>query len=372
MNTQLRPAIVFDLDGTLWDASRAISLGWNAAWLKLKEEQKDRDLDFSVTEDQIRSVAGLVYQECVKRVFAPVLNPILDFESQQFFHQLCTELEVAERESVKTLGGVLFPGTAEVIRSLSEKKYSLYLVSNCQTWYLETFLEKSGLGTCFKDSFCVGRPGKDKRENMEVLKEKYRLKNPIYVGDTIWDQRAAYFSGYRFLFAQYGFGTVNELRTPTINQISHLPKSLDDLLEKVSGIDFRCLPSADFSKAQLFYESLGYNQKIDAQDQFFVAENEGQIIAQVRLAQEFDHWVLRGMQVKPQFQFQGIGTRLLKNLQASIVEPVYCLPYAWLKGFYGQVGFKEVELKTVPEFLQQRCLKYQNEGAEIITMKREC
>ena len=40
--------------------------------------------------------------------------------------------------------------------------------------------------------------------------ERNNLKNPVYVGDTPGDARSAKFVGIPFIYAEYGFDTVEE------------------------------------------------------------------------------------------------------------------------------------------------------------------
>ncbi|GAA0337501.1 hypothetical protein GCM10008967_29700 [Bacillus carboniphilus] len=49
------------------------------------------------------------------------------------------------------------------------------------------------------------------------------MKSPVYVGDTIGDQKAANFAEIPFVYAEYGFGEVD--------QYDYSIKSLEDLVK---------------------------------------------------------------------------------------------------------------------------------------------
>jgi phosphoglycolate phosphatase len=88
--------------------------------------------------------------------------------------------------------------------------YPLYLVSNCQDWYLELFFEISGLRGSFAGWDCNGLSGLDKADMLRRLTEAHGLADATYVGDTRGDQDSAREAGMSFAFARYGFGSVTE------------------------------------------------------------------------------------------------------------------------------------------------------------------
>ena len=90
------------------------------------------------------------------------------------------------------------------------KKYPLYIVSNCQVGYIETFLETMDLKEIFLDFEDYGRTGLPKGRNIQILMERAQLDDAVYVGDTQGDYEATVLAQIPFIFAQYGFGEVKE------------------------------------------------------------------------------------------------------------------------------------------------------------------
>ena len=188
-------AIIFDLDGTLWDASNATAAGWNTALINqgLPELQ--------ITADQVRGISGLPHDECIVRLFG---------HAGQVDHKSLTAvLDVAEKRVVESMGGTLFEGVKTGIGVLA-KEYPLFLVSNCQSWYLESFWAHSGMKTFFLDKDCFGHSGNPKSEMIKGISAQYSLKLPIYIGDTHWDQQASHIAGTAYGQADYGFGQAIE------------------------------------------------------------------------------------------------------------------------------------------------------------------
>lgn len=186
--------LIFDLDGTLWDATPTIASAWDAT-------MQEAGLERRVTPDDIRGVAGQPYLGCVAT--------ILPDPSPYGLEAIAARLDARERAALREHGGVLYPGVPEGLRALAEH-FPLFIVSNCQIWYLETFLEHSGLRACFRDWESHQGTGQPKAWNIADVVRRNGLLAPVYVGDTAGDQSAAAQAGVPFLHASYGFGTVVE------------------------------------------------------------------------------------------------------------------------------------------------------------------
>lgn len=182
-------ALIFDIDGTLWDAAEPTARGWNQALAGL-------GVDTRVTIAGIRSVAGTPFAACVE-----ILLPELCPPAEKTLHRLDT----CEQAAIVEAGGILYPGVYDGVHSLSSV-YPLLLVSNCQDWYFELFLAKSGLGHCFVGGDCSGRSGLPKSDMLLRLARAHGLKHATYAGDTRGDRDAARGAGMDFAYARYGFG----------------------------------------------------------------------------------------------------------------------------------------------------------------------
>jgi phosphoglycolate phosphatase len=85
-------------------------------------------------------------------------------------------------------------------------QFPLFIVSNCQTDYLETFFAWTGYRRLFRDSECHGNTGKSKGENIRLIAERNKLHAPAYIGDTAGDHEAAMRAGADYYHVAYGFG----------------------------------------------------------------------------------------------------------------------------------------------------------------------
>lgn len=182
-------ALIFDLDGTLWDAAAASTYGWNLALEELGASAR-------VTVDDIRSVSGKPFDQCVATLL-PELRPANE-ATIEF-------IDDHERLGIEKIGGTLYAGVAEGLEALAAR-HRLFLVSNCPDWYLEAFFRISALAGFFVDSDCHGASGLDKSSMLRVLSRKHHLDRALYVGDTQGDRDAAEVAGMEFAFVSYGFG----------------------------------------------------------------------------------------------------------------------------------------------------------------------
>lgn len=183
--------LIFDIDGTLWDATEAITASWN-------EVVKRSELSCFVTLKEMRSYMGLLLSEIGRRVFKGVPE-----------EEIKGYVEQCLAEQAKRLGreGKIYPGVGSTLETLSQK-YGVYIVSNCMGDYIGSLFERLGEAKKFVDGWlCAGDTGKDKAENLSLLQEKYGLKNCAYVGDTSMDEQACRKAGVPFIHAAYGFGT---------------------------------------------------------------------------------------------------------------------------------------------------------------------
>ena len=187
-------SIIFDLDGTLWDASESCSKGWNVA---LGEYDM---AEVNVTPEDIRSVSGLPFHECVSALFADI--------GEVYIQKLSHSIDLEERRHVTLLGGELYQDVMDGVAKLS-KVMPIFLVSNCQAWYLESFWEHHKMRRFFKGYDCHGSSGVSKSEMIDRMCKKNLLNRPIYIGDTKGDQKSSKDVEVAFGFVEYGFGYAN-------------------------------------------------------------------------------------------------------------------------------------------------------------------
>ena len=187
--------MIFDVDGTIWDTTPVVAPAWNKALDECGCEA------YHVTSDDLKQLFGKPMEEIISRILYDKSDEI-----RHKFKDLCYKYEEI---AVGEKGGALYPNMAETLESLS-KKYKLYIVSNCQSGYIELMLKKTGFGQYFSDHACYGDKGILNAENINLIVKRNSLENPVYIGDTQGDADASKKAGVKFVHASYGFGKVSE------------------------------------------------------------------------------------------------------------------------------------------------------------------
>jgi haloacid dehalogenase superfamily, subfamily IA, variant 1 with third motif having Dx(3-4)D or Dx(3-4)E len=208
-------AILFDLDGTMWDAVDGILKTWNQVVANHPECRKE-----PISQEELSGCLGLPMTEIADRLF-----PNAAQEQQQILLDECCE---QENRYLSEHGGILYPALEETLRAL-KKDYKLFVVSNCQKGYIESFLKAHRLEKCFDDIECWGNNLLSKGENNKLIMKRNNVTRAVYVGDTAGDEESARVAGIPFVFASYGFG---EAKSPdyVISEFANLPEIMEEIL----------------------------------------------------------------------------------------------------------------------------------------------
>lgn len=181
--------LIFDIDGTLWNACASTAKAWTNAL-------KETGIDQVITLEQIESVAGNPNEVCIETLMPGLCEK---------YPTLFELLEMYEKKTIGEEGGIFYEGAIEGIKELAKSR-QVFLVSNCQDWYMERFLEDSELREVVMGYDCHGMSGKTKSEMLKNMKKKYNIKQAVYIGDTTLDQKAAASAEMGFIRAGWGFG----------------------------------------------------------------------------------------------------------------------------------------------------------------------
>ncbi len=186
-----REAVIFDLDGTLWDSSYQIVNVWNRVF------QRYPGLRKPATSEEVAGYMGKTPEE--------IAGLILPDESKETALRVMDECSVEECIYLTEYGGRLY-GDVRTVMEVLKQSHRLFIVSNCQSGYVQAFLKHHQLEDLFEDYEMSGQTGLPKAENIRLIMERNHVKSAVYVGDTEGDEVAAHKAGIPFVFAAYGFG----------------------------------------------------------------------------------------------------------------------------------------------------------------------
>lgn len=202
-----KQGIIFDMDGTLWDSSGCVARAWSEVVARDYTEKR------VITKEELQSVMGKTMDKLAEALF-----PELEESIRMNLLQACCEEENAY---LRRHGGILYDGLESVLQAL-QQSYPLYIVSNCQSGYIEAFLDYYQFDKYFEDIECYGNNGLEKSDNIRNVVERNSLNDAIYVGDIQGDYDASHRAGVKFIHAAYGFGTICR-EVPAIKNLSELP-----------------------------------------------------------------------------------------------------------------------------------------------------
>ena len=226
--------VIFDLDGTLWNTSSLCAEAWNKA-IRVANIRKT-----PITEDDIARVSGLPFLDCVKNLFPDI--------GEESLYTIAPLIEKYERQEIETKGGTLYKGVSKYLDILSVR-LPLFVVSNCQHWYLQAFLsmplKSSNTSKTFRDIFvdseCFGRTQNPKAENITAICQRNSLEDAVYIGDTEGDRLAAMKAGIHFIHVSYGFG---HLESTNVLSAASFSKVVEMLLRN-TGVGNSGPPKSD-------------------------------------------------------------------------------------------------------------------------------
>ena len=205
--------LIFDMDGTLWDSSREVAASWAEVLARHPEAGR------TVTQADVMGIMGLTMTGIADRLF-----PQLDRAGRDRLLQECTDYE---NEYLRIHGGKLYPGLEETLERL-HREWPLFIVSNCQKGYIETFLDHYGYWRFFQDIECFGNTGLPKDGSLRLVAERNGLSGFYYLGDIQGDYEATKAAGGHFIHAAYGFGQIED-PVPRVLSLTELPALLATL-----------------------------------------------------------------------------------------------------------------------------------------------
>ena len=199
-------AIIFDVDGTLFDTRDGIIQALNYV-LKVHGRSEIKK------EDEARYIGP------------PIKKSLMEFQGME-------ELEADEATALyrksyveKFIGdSIWYDGAVETLKELKDRGWILGIATMKTMPQLEALIRDFNCGDLFSVLKAAKEDGSlSKSQMLKDIKEEYQdAKKFVMVGDTMGDYKAAKEAGYEFVAADYGYGDIRDLEAKHIGRFRDL------------------------------------------------------------------------------------------------------------------------------------------------------
>ena len=190
MNSLNPDSLIFDMDGTLWDAVQTYTDAWNLFFERNEMARR-------TSKEELDGLMGMEEAQFLT-IMLPEFSP--DIRKKHYENIVGLQYELIDQQ-----GGYIYDGVLEGLDLLS-KKYPLFIVSNCPERTIEHFMRFAGIQELIVDSLAHGQNHRPKHENIRELIRRHALKKALYIGDTEGDRIQSEKASVPFVFMEYGFG----------------------------------------------------------------------------------------------------------------------------------------------------------------------
>lgn len=196
----METAIIFDMDGTLFQTNLILEPALEATFRVLREEKL---WEGATPIDKYRKIMGATLPE-VWQTLCPHHSAETRERSNALFHEHLIEL-------IKGQKGALYDQVEETLGQLGSK-YPLYIASNGQVEYLRAIVEVYQLERFIENTYSIELiESGNKSELVQLVKAENAMTNGFVVGDRASDIRAAKDNGLTSIGVRFDFSQESEL-----------------------------------------------------------------------------------------------------------------------------------------------------------------
>lgn len=210
----MKRAIIFDMDGTLFQTNLILEPALEATFEELRRKKL---WEGAAPVEKYREIMGATLPE-VWQTLCPHHAEETRKSSNALFHEHLIRF-------IKGQKGALYDQVEETLEQLSSK-YRLYIASNGQVEYLKAIVETYRLDRYIENTYSIERiESRNKSELVQLVKEENEIKNGFVVGDRASDIRGAKDNGFTSIGVRFDFSQESELK-----QADYVVDSFSDIL----------------------------------------------------------------------------------------------------------------------------------------------
>lgn len=217
MDTEMKQAIIFDMDGTLFQTNYILEPALAATFDHLREQGLWQG---TTPIEQYRAIMG-VPLTVVWQTLCPEHDESQHQESNRYFQQ-------ALIEQIENGTGALYEQVEETLQQLAAH-YPLYIASNGQMPYLQAIVKQYGLARWIEGVYSIDTvPSGNKSELVANIIRENGITSGFVVGDRASDIKAAQDNGLTAIGVHFDFAQPEELQ-----QADFVVKSFAAIVQKI-------------------------------------------------------------------------------------------------------------------------------------------
>ncbi|WP_042224409.1 HAD family hydrolase [Oceanobacillus manasiensis] len=194
-------AIIFDMDGTLFQTERILELSLDETFAYLRSQNK---WDTDTPIDKYREIMGAPLPKVWETLLPNHSKKVRDETDSYFLSKLVDNIQGGK--------GALYPNVVKVFSYLKDNNFSIYIASNGLVEYLKAIVNYYNLDNWVTETFSIQRiDSLNKSDLVKSIKKKYSLANGIVVGDRISDINAAKDNDFVAIGCNFDFTQEDEL-----------------------------------------------------------------------------------------------------------------------------------------------------------------
>lgn len=193
-------ALIFDMDGTLFQTNLILEPALEATFEKLRMKKLWNE---KTPIDQYRKIMGVPLPVVWKTLCPQHTLEVHKNTNQWFLDELIQQITKGN--------GALYEGAEETLAHLS-KKYPIYIASNGQIPYLQAIVDQFRLNRFIKGVYSIELiQSGNKSELVHLVKSENGIEEGFVIGDRSSDIKAALDNNLTSIGVRFDFAQENEL-----------------------------------------------------------------------------------------------------------------------------------------------------------------
>ncbi|WRP08601.1 HAD hydrolase-like protein [Rossellomorea aquimaris] len=197
----MKAAMIFDMDGTLFQTNRILEASLHDTFQRLRDEgiwKEETPLE--------------IYREIMGVPLSIVWKTLLPHHPLHIHGKVNDVFHERLIENIQKGNGALYPHTEEVLAYLSGRGFPIFVASNGYPQYLKTIVEYFHLDQWILDCYSIQEiQSNDKGELIRRIKEEHNLTYGVVIGDRLSDFKGAEVNQFLSIGCAFDFSQEREL-----------------------------------------------------------------------------------------------------------------------------------------------------------------